>query len=209
MKKFLICLLVLFLNVINASADENLYELVNNSSQVIYNPINASWSLNTDNNEGILLVKRASEGTGSYSQYLFTDNRIAFTLPTAVEIIKNGKLIAVDDDELKFTEIVYDGEVFLENPLSPEKIEELFPEFTVFRLSRVENDNKIWLHKPFGKNKKFIFINDTDRFFHKLSAKDKKVQTDNLRCFVNIYRYGIFNFIHYGKRNGKLTIYVR
>jgi len=209
MKKFLICLLVLFLNVINASADENLYELVNNSSQVIYNPINASWSLNTDNNEGILLVKRASEGTGSYSQYLFTDNRIAFTLPTAVEIIKNGKLIAVDDDELKFTEIVYDGEVFLENPLSPEKIEELFPEFTVFRLSQVENDNKIWLHKPFGKNKKFIFINDTDRFFHKLSAKDKKVQTDNLRCFVNIYRYGIFNFIHYGKRNGKLTIYVR
>ena len=85
----------------------------------------------------------------------------------------------------------------------------MFPEAEIIRLSQIDSDNKIWINKPLFQQKKLIFVNDSDEFYYNLTAKNKKIQDEDFRPLITLSRLGIYNFNHYGKRDGKLILYVR
>ena len=208
MKNILLILVLLFLST-SIYATENNYEAIEDAGLIKFDNLNDSWQI-ANNFEGeFVFKKRLYEGAGSYSQYFSTDDKIAFTLTSDYELIKDNELYAINNEEMKYYKIVYNGENFVEVPLDFGEVQILFPDVEIIRLSLIDDDNKMWIHKPFLKDKKILFINDSDKYYHKLSPKDKKAQTSDIKGLITLYRYGIYNFVHFGKRDGKLIIYVR
>lgn len=209
MKKILICL-TLFLSFNSVFATENPHNAVYNGDQVFHSNYDSKWSLiDVNTNDKLVLTKELLDGTGSCSTYKNIDNSLAFALSTDFEIIKNGNLIIVDNNLLKYSKIVYDGERFIQEPLSDEELEQAFPDAEIYKMSWIDSDNKMWLHKPLFKKRTLLLVNDTDNFYHQFSCKYKNVQDPEIKGLITINRYGIFRFKHFGKRNGELTFYIR
>lgn len=208
MKKVLLILL-LFWGSNFVLANPNEYDVIFNDCQAVYTPSKDSWSVGEIAEDGIVLTKELIEGSGSYSKYNYSDGKLAFALPTDSEIIKDGRLIVVDNNLLKFSEVIYNGEIFEQVPINKEDVRRLFPEIEIFEISKIDNDNKVWLHKPLLKKRTILLYNDTDKFFHGISTKSKNTQNTDIRSIITFSRYGIFRFKHYGEHNGKLIFYIR
>lgn len=213
MKKIFFTLItVTFLSVNNIYAEEvqEISEPQSNVSQFIYNPYSETWSTgNVAEESDILLNKQLFEGASTYTQFFYKDGTIAATLNTDYEFIKNGKLFGVNNSELKFYEIIYNGEYFEEIELNVEEIQNLFPNVEIIRLSQIDNDNKMWLSKPMFKKKDFLFINDSNKSYYKLTPKMKKLQQSEIKGLITIPFYGMFTLNHFGEYKGKIRIYVR
>lgn len=209
MKKVLTILAIL-VSTACVFAEQELYEAVYDNNQVVFSPSLNVWSTESviADNE-IVLTKKVVEGTGSYSQYYYTDGKRALTLTSNFEFVKQGVLVSVNNAELKYNKVVYDGEGFQEVPLAIEELQELFPDIELFRLSLLDADNKMWIKKRFKKDRQFLFVNDSDKYYYNLTANCSKAQNEEIRGLITIYRYGIFRFKHYGEHNGKMTLYVR
>ena len=208
MKKFFFLLLAIFFHSFVFANTEN-FDFVNDGQQITYDSYNKIWTVGGINEDDIILYKKFYDGAGSYSQYMDSDNKIAFTLTTNLEFVKDGVLYAVNNDELKYYKISYDGERVEEIPLTIVEIQELFPDAEIISLASIDDDNKMWIHKPIGEKKKLLFVNDSNRFFHKLTPNCIEAQDEEIKGLVTISRYGIYRFTHFGQRDGKLTIYVR
>ena len=128
---------------------------------------------------------------------------------TLKQIINKGKLVVIDNNQLKYSKIIFNGENFEQIPLTDEEINEIFPNAEIFKTSWIDSDNKMWLHKPLFKKRNLILVNDTDKSFYKLSTKSKNVQDPEIRGLITINKYGIIRFKHFGERDGKITFYVR
>ena len=208
MKKICFLLLAMFI-FLPVFADIEDFDYVDDGQQITYNQYNDFWTIGGVNEDDIVLYKKLYDGAGSYSQYLDSDDKIIFTLTTNLEFVKDGVLYAINNDEFKYYRIVCNGQSFEEIPLSYGEIQELFPDVNIISLTLIDDDNKMWIHKPIGQKKKILFINDSDKYFHKLAPKCIKAQDEKIKGLVTISRYGIYNFTHFGERDGKLTIYVR
>ena len=208
MKKFF---LILFFSVISISvrATENPYNALFDGDIAVYSKASSMWSNLESAEDDIVLKKTLIEGVGSHSIYNKEDGSLAFALSTNYEFVKDGKLIIVDNDLLKYYEMIYDADSFKQRELTEAEIQEIFPDYEVFRISQIDSDNKIWIHKPFGKNRKLVLVNDTDRFFHRISCRWKNVQDSEIKGLISISRYGIITFKHFGERDGKLIFYIR
>ena len=209
LKKFLFFLLMTFIVSNCVFANDFDFEPIQDSEQIYYDYNTNSWERTFFNLGELCLTKKLYDGAGSYSQYTDASDNIVLTLRTDYEFIKDNELYAINNEELKYYKIVYNGENFVEVPLDFGEVQILFPDVEIIRLSLIDDDNKMWIHKPFLKDKKILFINDSDKYYHKLSPKDKKAQTSDIKGLITLYRYGIYNFVHFGKRDGKLIIYVR
>lgn len=208
MKKFF---LILFFSVISISAraTENPHNALFDGDIAVYSKASSMWSNVESAEDDIVLKKTLIEGVGSHSIYNKEDGSLAFALSTNYEFVKDGKLIIVDNDLLKYYEMIYDADSFKQRELTEAEIQEIFPDYEVFRISQIDSDNKIWIHKPFGKNRKLVLVNDTDRFFHRISCRWKNVQDSEIKGLISISRYGIITFKHFGERDGKLIFYIR
>ena len=208
MKKVLLSLL-LFSFSSTVFADENTFNLIKNEDKVFYSQENSIWLKEPETNNEQILTKTLFEGAGSYSIYNKEDGSLAFALATDCELINNGKLIIVDNNILKYYKLEYNGRSIEQIELTDEEIQEVFPEAEIFKLSQIESDNKIWLHKPFRKERTLILVNDTDKFFHGINCKSKNVQNPEIKGLIKISRYGIIRFTHFGEYKGSLTFYIR
>lgn len=208
MKKIYFLLLATFIFSISFVKAES-FDYVKDGQQISYNQYNDFWTIGGVNENDIILYKKLYDGAGSYSQYLDFEDKIIFTLTTNLEFVKDGVLYAINNDEFKYYRIVYNGQDFVEIPLSNGEIQELFPDADIISLALIDDDNKMWIHKPIGQKKKLLFVNDSDKYFHKLAPKQLNSQNENVKGLITISRYGIYNFKHFGERDGKLTIYVR
>ena len=208
MKKVLLSLL-LFSFSSTVFADENTFNLIKNEDKVFYSQENSIWLKEPETNNEQILTKTLFEGAGSYSIYNKEDGSLAFALATDCELINNGKLIIVDNNILKYYKLEYNGRSIEQIELTDEEIQEVFPEAEIFKLSQIESDNKIWLHKPFRKERTLILVNDTDKFFHGINCKSKNVQNPEIKGLIKISRYGIIRFTHFGEYKGNLTFYIR
>ena len=209
MKKILTCLLLL-IGYNFVLANENPHNAIYNNTQVFHSNYDSKWSLTDVNtNDKIVLTKNLKEGVGSCSIYKYSDNTLAFALATDYEIINNGKLVVIDNNQLKYSKIIFNGENFEQIPLTDEEINEIFPNAEIFKTSWIDSDNKMWLHKPLFKKRNLILVNDNDKSFYKLSTKSKNVQDPEIRGLITINKYGIIRFKHFGERDGKLIFYIR
>lgn len=214
MKKFLLILLSLFLiNFSFVYAEENIEEIPNNfinhNDKIFYSELNNTWHTELLEDENLVLKKTLYEGAGSYSIYNKEDGSLAFALATDCELINNGKLIIVDNNVLKYYKLEYNNGSVEQIELTDEEIQEIFPQAEIFKLSQIDSDNKIWLHKPFKKQRTLILVNDTNKFFHGITCKSKNVQDPEIKGLIKISRYGIIRFTHFGEYKGSLTFYIR
>lgn len=216
MKKFLLILLSLFLmNFSFVFAEENIekineYDAIHNIYQAVYNPETNIWTADkVVDEENIILTKKTIEGASAYSQLFYPDERLALTLTTDFEFIKDGRFIGIDNNNLKFYEVIYNGDYFEEVPLSLLEIQKLFPDTEILRLSQIDADHKMWIHKPLFKKKEFLIVNDSDKSYFKLTPKMKLLQKSEIKGLIIIPTYGFYTFTHFGEYKGKIRIYVR
>lgn len=208
MKKILVYLL-LFVSINIVNANPNSYDVIYDEYQAVYSPSEKAWSAGGMADDKIVLTKKLYEGEGEYSKYYHSNGNLAFTLTTGCEIIIDGKLILVDNNLLKFSQMIYDNGDFIEVSLNEEEIRNLFPDADLIKISTIDDDNKTWLYKPFFKKKKVLLYNDTDKFFHKITCKTKGVQDENIKALVTFSRFGAYRFEHFGEYKGKLIFYIR
>ena len=210
MKRFIYVLFLMFVFLPLVFANPNEYDALYNDYQTVFISETQQWHAGGIADEGIVLTKKIPDSIGRNSQYYYSDGRLAFALNTDFEFIKDGEFIAVNNNELKFSKVLYDEERGFEQvELSPLEIQKIFPEAEVIRLSLLDNDNKMWISKGFFKKKNILFVNDSNKYYYKLTPKAKKAQDKDIKAMVTLSRFGIYNFKHYGERDGKLTVYVR
>lgn len=211
MKRFLFCLLCAFITQINCFAS---YVEPTEGDYLIYSKETKSWSIsehqNTESEQDnlICLTKKLEYASGAYSKYVNSNNEESFTLVSDQEILHQGNLISINNNELKFTKISYDTDKFIEINLTDEELQNLFPEYVIIKMSQFEHD-KLTLKKKFFETKKILLVNDTDEFYYRPTCMVENVQTSPVRGLVNLYKLGNYEFKHFGEHNGKFLIQVK
>ena len=161
-----------------------------------------SMSLNT-----ITLTKKMSSNIYKTTNLMLDKKQIAATLTSNYEFLKDGKLIAVDNNNLKYYQVIYEDEQFVQVLLSDEELKSIFPKAEIVKISQIEND-KITVTRPFFKSKTLLLVNDTDRQFFKYSYKHPRVQFCDVKGLIKSYKYETITFSHYGDEQGALTIVI-
>lgn len=194
----------------NEASEIKLFDALYDGDQAIYSPENNNWYTGEPlNDNDIVITKKIIEGTGSYSQYYYSDDTLAMTFCSNYEFIKDGTFVVVNNENLTYSKLVYNDGIFEEVPIDILDLQVMFPDAEFIKLSNLDIDGKMWVSKIPFKKKVIFFINDTDRYFYKLTAKMKKLQPTDLRSYVVIPHYGFYTFTHFGKHKGKIRIYTR
>lgn len=208
MKKVLF-ILFLFLSINLVFANQSSYRIVYDQDKIYYSASQNSWSFEPISDDIITLKKELFEGEGNYSKYYYNDGSLAFSLTTNCEAIANNELIIIDNNLLKFYKLIYENGSFKEIEIREDEVQKTFPQAEVFKLSQIDADDKIWLHKPFLKKRTLLLYNDTGKFFHRITCNKKNAQDKDIKGLITFSKYGAYRFKHYGKYNGKLFFYIR
>ena len=185
-------------------------EVLNDGDKAVYSLESGAWYVGEPvSDDDIVITKNLVEGTGSYSQYYYSDDTLAMTFCSNYEFIKDGTFVVVNNENLTYSKLIYNEGVFEEVPIELLDLQVMFPDAELVRLSHLDADGKMWISKIPFKKKVLFFVNDTDKYFYKLTAKMKKLQPIDLRSYVVIPHYGFYTFTHFGERNGKIRIYTR
>ena len=209
MRKIFLSIFFVFFSSIFVLAEEAPYYIINNNETIFYSNMDSAWSIEKKYEDDISYKKTVHEGNGSYSIYYNEDGTLGFALATDCELMSGNKLIVVDNKLLKYYKLEYVFGDITQVELTESEIKEVFPQAEIFKLSQIDADNKVWIHKPLRKKRILIFVNDTPKFFHGLTCKSKNVQDSIVKGLVTISRYGIIRFNHFGEYKGKLTFYIR
>ncbi len=198
---FIFCILIAFCAPVFAL--DPVYE----NDKVIYDTKTKCWS-KEENKEGIILYKKTSSGTGSYSIYYYKCDKPAFQSGSNFEFIDDKKLIAVDNASLKYSKIIFDGSKFIQIPLEIEELKTIFPDVEIIKISRFKN-NKLTIKKPLFKKKTVLLVNDTDEFFHKYFVSPESSANKNIKGLITLSKkFTKVKFCHLGEKDG-LTIYIK
>ena len=184
------------------------FESVNVNNQVVYTPQSQTWSLGGMAEDRIVLTKKMSVGSGGYSEYYYSNGNLASALSSNFEFVHDGKLIAVNNAELKYNEIIYENDKFVEKALTPEDMEKIFPGIEVVKISQFQN-GEITITKPWFDKKTILLFNDTNLNFYKYSFKPQNVKETFVTGLITLKRIGKITFSHYGETEGMLTIIVK
>lgn len=198
---FIFCTLIAFCAPVFAL--DPVYE----NDKVIYDTKTKCWS-KEENKEGIILYKKTSSGTGSYSIYYYKCDKPAFQSGSNFEFIDDKKLIAVDNASLKYSKIIFDGSKFIQIPLEIEELKTIFPDVEIIKISRFKN-NKLTIKKPLFKKKTVLLVNDTDEYFHKYFVSPESSANKNIKGLITLSKkFTRVKFCHLGEKDG-LTIYIK
>lgn len=206
MKKFLLILTVLFMSVQFVSAHN--FEGIYDKYQAVYIPSTNTWTTGSMAKDRIVLDKKTSTGTGSYSEYYYNNGKPAMALSSNFEFIKDGRLITANNAELKYGEVVYKQGKFVEKSLSTEELQKIFPNVEIVKISQFQN-GKLKIKKGWFDIKTVLLLNDTDKNFYKYSYKPNCVKTTDITGLITFKHIGRVVFSHYGDKVDKLIIYVR
>lgn len=198
---FIFCTLIAFCAPVFAL--DPVYE----NDKVIYDTKTKCWS-KEENKEGIILYKKTSSGTGSYSIYYYKCDKPAFQSGSNFEFIDDKKLIAIDNASLKYSKIIFDGSRFIQIPLEIEELKMIFPDVEIIKISRFKN-NKLTIKKPLFKKKTVLLVNDTDEYFHKYFVSPESSANKNIKGLITLSKkFTKVKFCHLGEKDG-LTIYIK
>ncbi len=207
MRKILLLLSLFLTTSLLANAYEGIYE----NSQVIYNPTTKHFSAKGDAPSRIVLTKKTSSGTGSYSEYYAPNGKLVLMTGGNFEFIDDGRLISVHNAELKFFKIVFEDGEYKEIELDENEVQKLFPDSKIIKISDFI-DNKYTLHKTFLKKKKILILNDTNQNFYKYSWNLKSCTDKEITGHLTV-RYPItLKFSHFNDNSKDfpaLKIYVK
>ena len=193
-KKLLILFSVIFFGIQMAQAFE--FDSIKENEQAVYYTQTKVWNKGGMADDRIVLTKKMSPGSGGYSEYYYSDGKIAVPLTSNFEFLFEGKLITVNNADLEFNEIVYENGIFSEQPLPVEEVQKIFPDVEIVKISQFKNGE--------------ITINDTDLTFYKYSYRpDNSIKNPYITGLITLKKRGKITFSHYGDKEDMLTIYVK
>ena len=207
MKKILIALcFTLLMCMQTAQAYE--FDSIKDKEQAVYHTEQNIWNKDGKADDSIILTKKTTSGTGGYSQYYYSDGKIALPLSSNFEFLHKGRLIAINNADLEYNEIVYSHGIFMEKPLSVEDVQKIFPDAEIVKISQFK-DGKIKIKKGWFKQKTVLLYNDTDLYFYKYSySPDNSIKNPYVTGLITLKKRGKITFSHYGDKEDMLTIYV-
>lgn len=192
MKKFLGLMLIYLAATLTTYA----YDGIPENSTIIYNPTTKIFSVKGDAPSRIVLTKKTSSGTGSYSEYYAPNGKLVLMTGGNFEFINNGQLISVHNAELKLFKIVFEEGEYKEIELSEDEVQKLFPETKIVKISDFI-DNKYTLHKTFLKKKKILILNDTTQNFYKYSWNCKSCADKEITGLLTVKYPLTLKFSHF------------
>lgn len=201
MKFALTALLFSFLTL-GAYAQKNfdtdyLTDTVYEDNQVVYTPSTALWTFNSVADDKIVLTKKISAGSGSYSEFLYSNNEPAFSFGTGFEFLYHDKLVAFDRYALKFYLVRYDPEnkVFFKKDMPDTMLEEIFHDVKIIRVSEFKN-NELHVRKAPLRPMKLLLLNDTPEYFYKYHFHGDNFESYNLFGLLEVNKMGTIEFHH-------------
>ncbi len=206
MKKLLLAIFAFCICVSSASA----YTYIKEKEHIFYNPENSSWATNQQTNNDIQLKNKSFIGSGGFVEYYYKDKKLAIGPETNIGFIHDGEFIGINSQELKFYKYVYENNKFVAKELNVDEIQELYPDYSIIRVSDFKN-NEITIYKKFFSKKNILLLNDTNQSFYKYNYKPASVCPEYIKPFIRLSHAGKIVFSHYGddtKESPALKIYV-
>lgn len=201
-KKFVFTALMLSFLSLGANAQKNfdtdfLTDTVYEDNQVVYSPATTLWSFGGMTEDRIVLTKKISVGSGSYSEFLYGNNELAFSFGTGFEFLYHDRLIAFDRYALKFYLVRYDAEnkTFYKKDLPYSMLEEIFHDVKIVKVSEFK-DNELHVKKIPFRPMKLLLINDTPEYFYKYHFHGENFEPYNLFGLLEVNKMGTIEFHH-------------
>ena len=206
MKKILLSLIALGFCITSASA----YTYIQEKENIFYNPQNATWANVSQSKNDIKLKHKSFIGSGGFTEYYYSDGKLAIGPETNIEFIHDGELIGINVQDLKFYKYILKNNKFEKQLLTIDEIQELYPNYSIIRVSDFKN-NEITIYKKFMSKKNILLLNDTENSFYKYNYKPASVNPERSKPFIRLSRTGKIVFSHYGedsKESPALKIFV-
>ncbi len=178
-------------------------EKIYDKHQIVYLPLSNIFATGSMQDDKIVLTKETSSGTGGFSTYFYSNKKTAFELPSNFEFIKNSRLFACDNANLKYYEIYYKNKNFHLKKLSFKEVKKLFPNAKVIKISKFKNG------KLSIKSKKdyVLLFNDTNEFFHRYSTTPKEAENTDIKGLIDITKEKNITFSHFEDDNEIYKMY--
>ena len=206
MRKLLLAIFAFCIFASSASA----YTYIKEKEHIFYNPENSSWATNQQTNNDIQLKNKSFIGSGGFVEYYYKDKKLAIGPETNIGFIHDGEFIGINSQELKFYKYVYENNKFVAKELNVDEIQELYPDYSIIRVSDFKN-NEITIYKKIFSKKNILLLNDTNQSFYKYNYKPASVCPEYIKPFIRLSHAGKIVFSHYGddtKESPALKIYV-
>lgn len=181
--------------------------IINKNSKVVYILNKNVWATGGISTKNIVLTKKTACNSGIYSEYYYQDGNLALVLNSDFEFLQGGKLIAVDNDKLKYFQVIYENEMFDEVMLSDEDIKKIFPSAEIVRLSQFEN-NEYTIKKGLLTSKNILLLNDLNNECYKVISGNN-TSSKNFSGYLTLSERGKVELQQIHNADSKLTLIVR
>lgn len=204
MKKF-IKFLIVYILCYGLSSYAFEYNGVYDTQKIIYSPSALMWSQTSSGKNDISFIKNTS--SGNYSHYV--SNCAEVGLNSNFEFIYDGRLIGVDNSNLKYYEIEYQNNELIQQLLSYEQIQEIFSDIDVIKLSDFKRGTYTIINH--SENKMILLFNDTEDCFDKyFITPEKSIACKDIKGLIKLPRRGKITFSDIeNKESKKFIIKVR
>ncbi len=198
--------------------------------QVIYSPSAKTFATGGMAPDRIVLTKKTSEGSGSYSLYSYKCNCKNKTtkckcgcslskkkcncskksntginelaLNSNYEFIYENRLIGVDNENLNYYEIVYNDGEFSQNKLSIEDVKQIFKDAEIVKISEFKRGKYTVIGNK--TEKEILLFNDTDANFHKYNVAPESANINKyIKGLIQLPSKGNVIFSHIGNEKAK------
>lgn len=182
---FYLIFILIFASNIEAYSIE--YEGIYDNNQVVYSPSSVFWSEGAVSKDSITLVKHTADTIEKSSNYKFECGEVK--LNSNFEFLFSGRLIGVDNDNLKFYELIYKDNAFVESPLSYEQVQEIFADTDVIKISDFSKGTYNIINH--ADEKEILIFNDTEETFDNYSIMpEKSAFNKDIKANIKIPRRG-------------------
>ena len=181
--------------------DQMVLNSINDKQIIDYNPLTKKWSRNLGLNDYVF-TKHRTIGTGGFSEYIYKDK--TYDTNSTYEFLYYTKLYGYNAHQMKFFELIFDGNEFQKRDLTKEEVQYLFPDVQIIMVSEF-TDNEISVELPIFHKKAYMILNDTDQDFYKYQFEYYKGQNLFNNIFeVNIPRLMVYS--HFKSRDETFPI---
>lgn len=183
------------------------YNGVYDNEIVVFSSSALMWCQTPAGKNDISFIKNTSSESGSYSHYV--SNCTDVGLNSNFEFIYDGRLIGVDNENLKYYEIKYQNNELVQTLLSYEQVQEIFSDIDVIKLSDFKRG--IYTIINHSEGKMVLLYNDSEEKFHKYFVNPAaSAACKDLKGLIKLPQRGKITFSHSDDKNlNKYIIKVR
>lgn len=130
------------------------YNVIQDNSEVVYSPAFLQWSQASAHRDDIVFKK---------SEVGYITDSVEIKLNSDFQFLYLGRFFGVDNSMLKYYELEYINDSFVERPLNYDEVQEIFADFDVLKISDFNRGSYTIINHC---DEKYILLyNDTEESF--------------------------------------------